>query len=142
MARRVAIGNFLDGHAGIRVSKPGYDAMMNPVDDTKMMLNSDWASCLPIHWVSGFFTLGANASATLSFDDLGYPPLLAACWKLNSGGSWTPVTVFSSSMGHYSTGSGVFWLAIQAQGNSVYVASGNGAPAIDLSIVIFRVQAF
>lgn len=72
MVKRVLIGQFPDGGYGIRVSQPGYDVTSNPVDNEKLIFNSDWQSALPVHAVG---TIAVNNNTvTQTFADLGYIP--------------------------------------------------------------------
>lgn len=139
MARRVLLGAFPDGGYGLRVSKPGWDVEMNPVNNAGMMFNSDWASCLPIHWRSGAFSIGAGAAFSLGYADLGYVPFVAAIYQNPVGAGWATVTG-GYAISHYSTTEP--GLAIQALSNYVWVANNTYSPTIGLSIVVFKVPAF
>lgn len=72
MAKRVLIGKFPDGGYGIRVSQPGYDVTSNPVDNEKLIFNSDWQSSLPVH-AAGTIAVNNN-TVTQTFPALGYIP--------------------------------------------------------------------
>ena len=137
MKRRILLGAFPDGGYGLRVSKPGWDVEMNPVNNAGMMFNSDWASCLPVHWRSGQFIIYTGQTLVLSYADLGYTPFCAA---LYTNGSLLQPLNTGYGLSHLSSTEPA--LAVQALSNYVFVASNSLNPATRLSIVVFKVRAF
>lgn len=83
MTKRVLIGAFPDGGYGLRVSQPGYDVTSNPVDNEKLVFNSDWVGLLPVH-VTGTTTCNAT-TVSVPFPNLGYIPFCAALINVGSG---------------------------------------------------------
>lgn len=139
MARRTILGHFTDGGYGLRVSKPGYDVMTNPVDNSQLMFNSDWASCFPIHWTSGMFAIGAGGSTNLYFTALGYVPFCSVTYQYGAGSAPSPVGG-GNSLPHISSASAA--LAVQAQNGLVTVINNSHSPTLGVSIVVYRVRAF
>jgi hypothetical protein len=155
MARRVAFGNFPDGSLGLRVSKPGFDAMMSPADDSKLMFNSDWASCLPIHMVATGVGIG-NGTTIIPYADLGYYPFSAYSWYQGSlwagwvpmlssgGGSSSTSGVYGSAMqtfNSYAASGAAGFLSVKAQSNRVEIDM-LGSVVSQVSIIVFKLQAF
>lgn len=82
MVKRVLLGKLPDGHYGLRISDPGYDVTSDPVDNEKLIFNSDWPAVLPIYQTGLLMPNGSTVSA--SYPDLGYAPFCAAL--VNVGG--------------------------------------------------------
>lgn len=66
MTGRIRLGLQSDGAYGLRISKPGQDVSMNPVNNELMIFNSDWAETLPLY-TSGTFSVAAGPNSYLSF---------------------------------------------------------------------------
>lgn len=82
MSKRVLIGGFPDGGYGLRVSQSGYDVTSNPVDNSKLVFNSDWADVLGIYQ-TGTLSVSAGGTTTAAHN-LGYIPFASAL--INIGG--------------------------------------------------------
>lgn len=152
MARRVALGNFPDGNAGLRVSQPSYDVLSNPVDNTQLMFNSDWGACLPIHCAFIDVSLGSTAVTLPYPEDLGYTPFSAYAWYASSWGTgWFPANTGGAGASSTAGGPGsaiatydatdAAWLEVNAQSDQVTIHQyGEGIQFI--SVLIFRLPAF
>lgn len=94
MTRRILIGPFPEGSGtyGVRVSQPGYDVMSNPVDNSKLVFNSDWQEVLAIaNDASGnplLRPINASAAGVIYpySHNLGYIPFVAAFVNINNQG--------------------------------------------------------
>jgi hypothetical protein len=86
--QRVLLGKFPDGHYGLRVSEPGYDVASNPVDNERMVFNSDWPSMLPLY-LTGVVNL-SGSSVTIPFAALGsgYIPFVEIFILRNGESRW------------------------------------------------------
>ena len=80
MVQRVLLGKFPDGGYGLRVSQAGYDVTSNPVDNEKLVFNSDWPEVLPIY-AKGY---SVNNGST-AYPDLGYVPFCSALVDVGRG---------------------------------------------------------
>lgn len=65
MTRRVCIGNFPDGTAGLRCSKAGYDVMTPTPDPTQMTFDSTWSQTLPVWCTSGVHALAGSPNNSI-----------------------------------------------------------------------------
>jgi hypothetical protein len=92
MSKRVLIGAFKDGGYGVRVSQPGYDVTSNPVDNSKLVFNSDWQDVLAfaVDTNGNPMTAGINAPTANTIysytHNLGYIPFIAAYVNINGQG--------------------------------------------------------
>ena len=146
MARRVAIGNFPDGHAGMRVSKAGFDALMNPVVAADMMFNSDWASCFPIHF-SVVSAVSGSSSTTFTYPTaLSYVPFMAFCYKQSSqwnvGSTGGNLVEGGYGMPMFSTNSNFPATPVYATSTYAAIVDPAGNQITEVAIVVFRVPAF
>lgn len=73
MIQRLILGKFADGGYGLRVSVAGYDVNTNPVDNEKLIFNSDWAATFSIA-SEGTFSVVDNSVHSITIPDLGYIP--------------------------------------------------------------------
>lgn len=78
---RILIGKIPGATYGVRISEPGYDAASNPVDDERLLFNSDWTEVLPIHQIGSFVhrttaDQGSDVVQTVSFSGLGFVPFV------------------------------------------------------------------
>lgn len=75
MVKRILLGAFTEGGGkfGLRVSQAGYDVATNPVDNEKLVFNSDWPEVLPIYQ-TGSIAVPANTSTVVNYPTLGYVP--------------------------------------------------------------------
>jgi hypothetical protein len=76
MTNRVLLGKFPDGNYGLRISDPGYDVSSNPVNNERLIFNSDWSAILPVYQI-GTVSVN-NSTTTVNYTDLGYTPFCAA----------------------------------------------------------------
>jgi hypothetical protein len=90
MVKRVLLGRFPDGGFGLRVSQAGYDVTSNPVDNEKLIFNSDWPGILPIY-ATGYMNLSADSTTTASYTDMGYIPFCSAL--VNVGRGWEQLSM-------------------------------------------------
>lgn len=52
MSRRVVLGKYLNGTMGLKVSRPGFDALTDDDSDpNKFSFNSQWTNIVPVHQV-------------------------------------------------------------------------------------------
>lgn len=52
MSRRVVLGRYLNGTMGLKVSRPGFDALTDDDSDpNKFSFNSQWSNIVPVHQV-------------------------------------------------------------------------------------------
>ena len=84
MVKRVLLGKFPDNGYGLRISEAGYDVSSNPVDNEKLIFNSDWPAVLPVH-ATGYMNLTAGQTQTAAFADLGYIPFCSALVDIGRG---------------------------------------------------------
>lgn len=68
MTRRVVLGKYADGDMGLKVSLPGFDALLDDDSDpTKFSFNSSWdAEIMRVHMV-GKVRMGVKVPHTLGF---------------------------------------------------------------------------
>jgi hypothetical protein len=139
MTQRVLLGKFPEGGYGLRVSEAGYDVTSNPIDNTRLVFNSDWASTLPIY-LSGSANVPNNSFTRVDFPNLGYTPFAMALINHN--------TMITSKRYTFSNGEYFYGNRYQFPYGTMSVFSDhidlinyNGANAI-MSYAIYRVQAF
>lgn len=147
MTKRIALGALNGGSFGLRVSQPGYDVTtLNPQnvvsDNQNLIFNSDWASVLPLV-ASGSVALGAGASETVSYDDLGFTPFANIMFSGASyfeSGNWFPGTYPK----FYSWGEGgASAYQVSAFASATGLALSNGTSGtITIGYAIYNVQAF
>jgi len=152
MTGRILLGRFPDGGYGLRVSQAGYDVTSNPVDNEKLVFNSDWPAVLPVYAKGIIY-----GSGTASYPDLGYVPFCSAL--INDGRGWeqfsnstalqaktltannpiaTPVDAsprnqYAFSGGYYTT------LQIKAFSSYISVNSSSGA---QVKWTVYKLRAF
>lgn len=89
MTNRVRLGAFNAGGFGLRVSSPGYDVNTVPVDNTKLVFNSDWAEMATEFLTFSITVPPATPSTpqltTVTYPDLGYVPFMIAQINTSSG---------------------------------------------------------
>ncbi|MDB5597368.1 MAG: hypothetical protein JWM36_4329 [Hyphomicrobiales bacterium] len=78
---RILIGKIPGANYGIRISQTGYNAASNPVDQEKLLFNSDWGEIMPIHQVGSFVhrttaQQGTEVNQLVSYPTLGYVPFV------------------------------------------------------------------
>lgn len=92
MTNRILIGPFGDGGFGVRVSQPGYDVTSNPVDNSKLIFNSDWQDVLSLATDTNGNPLIASINATSPSNvytythSLNYIPFVAAFVNIDGQG--------------------------------------------------------
>lgn len=157
MTRRILLGAFPDGGYGLRVSQAGYDVASNPVNNERLIFNSDWPAVLPIYLV-GTLTLTAGQTQTVSFATLGYTPHFSALISRDSGANWQSYQMTNSFRlpkwsGTYTEypsfpyneiayqGTGTYCANIQVRlfANSVTIYSDTAA---QVAYTIYRIQGF
>lgn len=80
---QISIGLQPDGVLGVRVAKPGYDVLTNPIDNEQLIFNSDWESIIPLYQ-SGTITIADATTDTVNFTTLGAIPLILVAAKIGS----------------------------------------------------------
>lgn len=89
MANRIVIGQMPDGSFGVRVSQAGYDVLSNPVDNEKLIFNSDWGSTVPLYLKGSYNKTSSETTLdTISFTSLGYVPVVLVSLFDGSVDNW------------------------------------------------------
>jgi hypothetical protein len=157
MVNRVLLGAFADGGYGLRVSQAGYDVTSNPVDNEKLIFNSDWPAVLPVY-VTGSVSLTAGQTQTITYPALGYVPFCSALVDVGRGweqlamttalqskkeqvpGLFVPGTVDSSPVNQYAWSGDVYTnFNIRAFSDQIIIYC---AAAIQVKWTVYRLRAF
>lgn len=72
MTNRVVIGQFPDGGYGMRISKPGYDVLSNPIKREKLMFDSNWDNTMNFDQTGVFYMYGDGKTTNTSSVFNGY----------------------------------------------------------------------
>jgi hypothetical protein len=152
MVERILLGRFPDGGYGLRVSEAGYNVTSNPVNNEKLVFNSDWPAVLPVYAKGIIY-----GSGSASYPDLGYIPFCSALVDVGRG--WeqfsnstalqsktlaannpiatqvdaSPRYQYAFSGGYYTT------LQIRAFSNQITV---NCSQSVSVKWTVYRLRAF
>ena len=144
MTKRILLGKFPDGGAGLRISRPGKDVMANPPVQEDLQFNSDWFSALPIHQM-GQVTVPNNATTTVVFPALAYPPMiLAYVWDNDGLGPNTMLRMVNNDIPFYDdpgTGGTLVQkrFEIRSLVDRFTIYSGLSNPSRDMNYCVLRV---
>lgn len=122
MVDRVLMGKFPDGGYGLRVSEPNYNVNSNPIDNERLIFNSDWSSLNPVI-LRGSATVSARGQQYVNFGfTLPYVPVF-----------------FSSKRSHWDYNFDFFY--VSAEKERLYVYNNFHSP-VTFSFLVFKTQAF
>lgn len=143
MVQRVLIGQFPDGGYGVRISQAGYDVTTNPVDNERLVFNSDWSYSLPL-LISGTISV-PSTTVTVNFGlTLPYVPFCSAF--VLSGGDLSAyytsncLDTSMANMDDYVTeGAGAGNIDIGTFNNQIVLRS---TTSITVKYFVYRLKAF
>lgn len=126
---RIRLGQQSDGTYGLRVSEAGYDVTTNPIDNERLLFNSDWAMTFPI-WYQFSVSISASmgAAAQVFFPDCGFIPW--ASFTTTLSGVQAPMRNTTTNY------------AVVNRDNVIYYNPGSGGYPYTLRGTIYNVKAF